>query len=106
MNIQSLWEYRGQKRPDFAITPGEGQESVWDYPRPPRIVAGTRRVEVSSGGVLIASTSAAFRILETASPPTFYVPAADVDHGMPSASTTRTNAVSSRARALPVVSFK
>ena len=106
MKIQPLWEYRGQTRPDFAITPGEGQESVWDYPRPPRIVAGTRRVEVSSGGVLIASTIAAFRILETASPPTFYVPAADVDHGMPSASTTRTNAVSSRARALPVICFK
>ena len=34
MKIQPLWEYRGQKRPDFAVTPVEGQESVWDYPRP------------------------------------------------------------------------
>ena len=72
MKIQPLGEYRGQTRPDFAITPGEGQESVWDYPRPPRIVADTRRVEVRSGGALISSIIAAFRILETASPPTFY----------------------------------
>ena len=79
MKIQSLWEYCGQKRPDFAISPGEGQESVWDYPRPPRIVPDARRVEVRSAGVLIAGTLAAFRILETASPPTFYLPVADVD---------------------------
>ena len=32
MKIQPLWDYRGQKRPDFAIAPVEGQESVWDYP--------------------------------------------------------------------------
>ena len=79
MKIQPVWEYRGQKRPDFAITPGAGQESVWDYPRPPRIVPDRRRVEVRAGGVLIASTIAALRILETASPPSFYLPAIDVD---------------------------
>ena len=79
MKIQPLWDYRGQKRPDFAIAPVEGQESVWDYPRPPRIVSDRRRVYVRSPGVLIASTTAAFRILETASPPTFYLPAVDVD---------------------------
>ncbi len=79
MTIQSSWEYRGQKRPDFAIAPGHGQESVWDYPRPPRIVPDSRHVEVRSGGVLIASTVAAYRVLETASPPTFYLPVADVD---------------------------
>jgi uncharacterized protein (DUF427 family) len=74
-----MWEYAGQKRPDFAILPGPGQESVWDYPRPPRIAQDRRRVEVKSGGVLIASTHSAIRILETASPPTFYLPAVDVD---------------------------
>ena len=47
MKIQPAWEYCGQKRPDFAITPGAGQESVWDYPRPPRIVSDRRRVYVS-----------------------------------------------------------
>ena len=43
MKIQSVWEYRGQKRPDFAITPGAGQESVWDYP--------PRRASCRTGGV-------------------------------------------------------
>lgn len=74
-----MWKYQGQTRPDFAVTPGAGQESVWDYPRPPRIALDARRVEVKSGGVLIASTTSALRILETASPPTFYLPLADVD---------------------------
>ena len=60
MKLEDLWEYRGQKRPDFAVTPGAGQESVWDYPRPPRIAADWRRVEVKSAGVLIASTNNRF----------------------------------------------
>jgi uncharacterized protein (DUF427 family) len=75
----AMWEYRGQKRPDFALEPKAGQESVWDYPRPPRIVSSRRRVEVKSSGKLIASTGGAMCILETASPPTFYIPRADVD---------------------------
>jgi uncharacterized protein (DUF427 family) len=74
-----MWNYRGQKRPAFALVPMAGQESVWDYPRPPRIASSGRRVEVKSGGRLIASTGAAIRILETASPPTVYIPRADVD---------------------------
>ncbi|MGB5474406.1 MAG: DUF427 domain-containing protein, partial [Gammaproteobacteria bacterium] len=49
-------------------------ESVWDYPRPPVIVADTRLVQVRLHDVLIAETRAARRILETASPPTFYLP--------------------------------
>ena len=79
MKLEDPWEYRGQKRPDFAETPGPGQESVWDYPRPPRIEVDRRRVEVKSGGLLIASTKAALRVLETASPPTFYIPRAAID---------------------------
>lgn len=79
MNLEDLWEYRGQKRPAFAVAPGAGQESVWDYPRPPRIAADRRRVEVKSAGVLIASTSEALRVLETASPPTFYIPRVAID---------------------------
>lgn len=76
-----MWKHRGQARPDFAIAPAPGQESVWDYPRPPRIVADARRVEVRAGGELIAGTTSALRVLETASPPTFYFPAHDVDRG-------------------------
>jgi uncharacterized protein (DUF427 family) len=66
-----MWKYRGQQRPDFASVPGPGQESVWDYPRPPVLVADARLVEVRDQGILIASTRAAQRVLETASPPTF-----------------------------------
>jgi len=57
--------------------PGPGQESVWDYPRPPRIEPTDRRVRVVVGGVTVADTTHALRVLETASPPTFYVPPAD-----------------------------
>jgi uncharacterized protein (DUF427 family) len=72
------WRYRGEERPGFAIPPGPGQESVWDYPRPPRIVSDRRTVEVSFEGRQIAETTRAVRVLETASPPTFYIPTADV----------------------------
>jgi uncharacterized protein (DUF427 family) len=58
--------------------PGPGQESVWDYPRPPRIEPTDRRVRVIVGGVTVADTTHALRVLETASPPTFYIPPSDV----------------------------
>lgn len=69
-----MWQYRGQKRPPFAKEPRPGQESVWDYPRPPAIVVDQRRVEVRLGDLVIADSCENFRILETASPPTFYIP--------------------------------
>lgn len=72
------WRFTGAGRPPFAVVPGPGQESVWDYPRPPRLVPDTRLVEVRIGARLVASTTRAIRVLETASPPTFYVPLADV----------------------------
>ena len=73
-----LWPHRGQQRPAFALEPAAGQESVWDYPRPPVLVADRRLVEVRVGERSIARTNAAVRILETASPPTFYLPRRDV----------------------------
>jgi uncharacterized protein (DUF427 family) len=63
------------------IEPGPEQESVWDYPRPPALVPSTALVEVRSGGVLVASTTAAYRVLETSHPPTFYLPPASVTAG-------------------------
>jgi uncharacterized protein (DUF427 family) len=72
------WRYTGERRPPFAIAPGPGQESVWDYPRPPRIEPERRRVKVFAGDVLLAESDRAFRVLETASPPTVYVPPSDV----------------------------
>ncbi len=58
-------------------TPGPGQESVWDYPRPPRLERTTHTVEVTLGGVVIARTTAPLRVLETSHPPTYYLPVAD-----------------------------
>lgn len=74
-----MWKYRGQQRPPFAETPGDGQESVWDYPRPPAVVSCERPVEVIHQNAVIASSVETLRVLETASPPTFYIPSKDVD---------------------------
>ena len=73
-HAREAWRFRGQVRPPGAVVPGPGQESVWDYPRPPVIVDDTRPIEVRLDDVLIAETRAARRVLETASPPTFYLP--------------------------------
>src|ERR1044071_9083265 len=58
-----LWQYRGQKRPSFAVEPGNGKESVWDYPRPPRLLPDGRRVEVRLGDLLIAGSTQTYRVL-------------------------------------------
>ena len=73
------WEYRGQKRPPFAIEPGPGQESVWDYPRPPAIRPDSRQVIVQAPTGILAQTNRSVRICETAGPPTFYIPPADIN---------------------------
>ena len=52
---------------------------MWDYPRPPAVQTDSREVRVVANGRLVARTVRALRVLETASPPTFYLPAADVD---------------------------
>jgi uncharacterized protein (DUF427 family) len=74
-----MWNFDGRRRPPFAVTPGEDEESVWGYPRPPRCAPDTRHVEVRTPGGVLASSVQAIRVLETASPPTFYLPPADVD---------------------------
>ncbi len=73
-----MWTYSGEKRPPFAITPEPGQESVWDYPRPPKLVADHRRIVVQRSDLLIADSRETCRVLETAGPPTFYIPPRDV----------------------------
>lgn len=55
------------------------KESVWDYPRPPALEPDTRQVTVKFAGETIASTTGAYRVLETSHPPSFYIPAQDVD---------------------------
>lgn len=54
------------------------RESVWDYPRPPRIEADDRRVQVRHGGVLLGDSTRAVRVLETSHPPVFYLPPQDL----------------------------
>jgi uncharacterized protein (DUF427 family) len=67
-------------RPD-RIEPGPGQESVWDYPRPPRVEPVSAPVRVVFGGATIADTRAAWRVLETSHPPVYYIPPADIVPG-------------------------
>lgn len=59
--------------------PGPGQESVWDYPRPPRLERSDEHVVVRVGDHVVADTRRAWRVLETSHPPTYYVPRDDVD---------------------------
>lgn len=60
------------------IAPGPGQESVWDYPRPPRVEPSHKHVTVEFNGVTIADTTKAFRVLETSHPPVYYIPPQDI----------------------------
>ncbi|WP_433800850.1 DUF427 domain-containing protein [Actinomycetospora sp. CA-084318] len=55
-------------------TPGPGQESVWDYPRPPRAERDHRRCVVTHAGTVVVDTDDLIRVLETSHPPTFYLP--------------------------------
>lgn len=76
-----MWQYDGRQRPEFAQEPDPSQESVWDYPRPPALQRCLRRVRVRDGLQLIADSTAGVRVVETASPPTIYLPSEDVDLG-------------------------
>lgn len=60
------------------IEPGPGQESVWDYPRPPRIEDTNQHIQVIVNGVVVADTRRAKRVLETSHPPVYYIPPEDV----------------------------
>jgi uncharacterized protein (DUF427 family) len=79
---RSHWHWRGQSRPPFAHEPGAGQESVWDYPRPPRLEVDRREVVIRWGEREVARSTRAIRVLETAHPPSFYLPVADITPGL------------------------
>ena len=53
-------------------------ESVWDYPRPPRLEPSALPVRVEHAGQVVATSDRAWRVLETAHPPVYYVPRDDV----------------------------
>ena len=59
--------------------PGPGQESVWDYPQPPRVETVTDKLRVVFDEQVVAETAKGFRLLETGYPPIYYFPAEDVD---------------------------
>lgn len=60
------------------ITPEPGQESVWDYPRPPRLEETTKHIRIIFNGIAIADTRRAKRVLETSHPPCYYIPPEDI----------------------------
>ena len=60
------------------IKPKPGQESVWDYPRPPRLEKTDAHIQIFFNRVIIAETKQAFRVLETSHPPVYYIPPADI----------------------------
>jgi uncharacterized protein (DUF427 family) len=68
------------------VEPGPGQESVWDYPRPPRLERTGRHLRVELQGTVIADTTRAHRVLETSQPPAYYLDPTDVrtEHLVPS----------------------
>ena len=60
------------EKPDF------DQESVWDYPRPPRVESVSERIRVIFNDEIIADSVNTFRVLETSHPPCFYIPTEDI----------------------------
>ncbi|MCI4065175.1 DUF427 domain-containing protein [Micromonospora sp. R77] len=53
-------------------------ESVWDYPRPPRLERTGRRITVRHAGVTVVDSDRCWRVLETSHPPVYYVPRSEV----------------------------
>lgn len=60
------------------VVPNPNQESVWDYPRPPRLEPTPKHLQVIFNGVIIAETKRALRLLETSHPPSYYFPPEEV----------------------------
>lgn len=70
-----------KSRKPVPIRPKSGQESVWDYPRPPRCEESRDHVVVSLNGQIIVDTTQAVRVLETSHPPVYYLPISDFVEG-------------------------
>ncbi len=60
------------------IEPQAGQESVWDYPTPPRVEETNKHIQVICNEVTIADTRQAKRVLQTGHPPVYYIPQQDI----------------------------
>jgi uncharacterized protein (DUF427 family) len=53
-------------------------ESVWDYPRPPRLEPTSKRIRILQAGIVVADSLHALRVLETSHPPVYYLPPAEI----------------------------
>jgi uncharacterized protein (DUF427 family) len=60
------------------IEPSQGQESVWDYPRPPRLEATNKRLQIIFREIAIVDSQRGYRVLETSHPPVYYIPPEDI----------------------------
>ncbi|AFZ36024.1 protein of unknown function DUF427 [Stanieria cyanosphaera PCC 7437] len=60
------------------IPPQPGQESVWDYPRPPRLESSTQHIQVIFNQITLADSHRTYRVLETSHPPVYYIPPEDI----------------------------
>jgi uncharacterized protein (DUF427 family) len=71
---------RASSEPAISDTAASGpaRESVWDYPRPPRVEPSSRRVRIVHAGIVVADSRRAVRVLETSHPPAWYIPPEDV----------------------------
>ena len=73
---------RGRPAPNDIPKPRKGQESVWDYPRPPALEHIKAHGLVKYKDIIIADSKNIIKIMETASPPTYYIPENDIDINM------------------------
>lgn len=60
------------------VKPGPKQESVWDYPRPPKLEDCNELIRVEFNGQEIVRSERSKRVLETSHPPVYYIPQADI----------------------------
>ncbi len=68
--------------PTRRVEPGPGQESVWDYPRPPSVEQTGRHIVVTFAGRIVAESTRAWRVCETSHPPVYYLPPDDIAEGV------------------------
>lgn len=76
--LRATWRNVKRQRSARIDPAGSGQESVWDYPRPPRVEVVVERICVYFADRILAESVNAYRVIETASPPVYYLPANDV----------------------------
>ncbi|MCP5070550.1 MAG: DUF427 domain-containing protein [bacterium] len=79
---RTYWRAKKRSQPAEREATRPGEESVWDYPRPPRLDSARRPVRALLGERVVAASTRALRVLETASPPVYYVPPGDVIPGL------------------------